>query len=73
MTSPKGSTIAAVRALEKAGLRFNQIDIDDHGGRHEDYDDPDCHNVTLNKSRAAMMDAVAAAVERSNISSNSKN
>ena len=42
----------------------------DHDGRHEDYDDPDCHNVTLNKSRAAMMDAVAAAVERSNISSN---
>ena len=41
VTSPKGSTIAAVRALEKAGLRLDQDDIDDHDDCGEDHDDPE--------------------------------
>ena len=46
VTSPKGSTIAAVRALEKAGLRFeifDHHDIDDHDGHGEDHEDHDGH------------------------------
>ena len=48
VTSPKGSTIAAVRALEKAGLRLDQDDIDDHDDCGEDHDDPDSSNPKKN-------------------------
>ena len=58
VTSPKGSTIEAVRALEKAGLRFEIFDHDDNVGQNgcsDDHHDIVAHDDLLDDQDGSIM------------------